>query len=124
MQALTIDVGTGTQDILLFDSEREIENAIRLVLPSPTVLVATAIRRATRAGWKVVLTGSTMGGGPSAWAARDHAAAGRPIFATPEAARSFDDDLERVEQMGIRIVHEEEAARLADQTLTLHLRLT
>jgi uncharacterized protein (DUF1786 family) len=124
VQALAIDVGTGTQDILLFDSDREIENAVRLVLPSPTVLVATAIRRATRAGWKVVLTGSTMGGGPSAWAARDHADSGLSICATPEAARSFDDDLERVARMGIRIVAEEEAARLADQTLTLHLRLT
>ncbi|MDQ3870553.1 MAG: DUF1786 family protein [Chloroflexota bacterium] len=124
MQALTIDVGTGTQDILLFDSEREIENAIRLVLPSPTVLVAGAIRRATRAGWKVVLTGSTMGGGPSAWAARDHAAARRPICATPEAARTFDDDLDRVQGMGVRIVAEEEATRLAEETLTLHLRLS
>jgi uncharacterized protein (DUF1786 family) len=124
VQALTIDVGTGTQDILLFDSEREVENAVRLVLPSPTVLVAGAIRRATRAGWKVVLTGSTMGGGPSAWAARDHAAAGRPICATPEAARTFDDDLDQVEGMGIRVVMEEEAARLAEETLTLHLRLS
>ena len=124
MQALAIDVGTGTQDVLLFDSEREIENAVRLVLPSPTALVADAIRRATRAGWKVVLTGSTMGGGPSAWAARDHAAAGRRICATPEAARTFDDDLEQVQQMGIRVVLEEEAARLADETLTLHLRLS
>jgi uncharacterized protein (DUF1786 family) len=124
VQALAIDVGTGTQDILLFDSEREIENAVRLVLPSPTVLVATAIRRATRAGWKVVLTGSTMGGGPSAWAARDHATAGRRIYATPDAAMSFDDDLAQVERMGIDIVEEDEAAEMADQTLTLHLRLT
>jgi hypothetical protein len=31
MRALCIDVGTGTQDILLFDADREVENALRMV---------------------------------------------------------------------------------------------
>ena len=39
MQILTVDVGTGTQDVLLFDSDRELENCFKLVLPSPTVVV-------------------------------------------------------------------------------------
>ena len=33
---LVIDVGMGTQDILLFDSERNIENCVKMVLPSQT----------------------------------------------------------------------------------------
>ena len=41
-----------------------------------------------------------MGGGPSAWAAEDHARAGLPIYATPDAARSFNDDLEAVASNG------------------------
>ena len=36
MQILTVDIGTGTQDILLFDSERTPENCLKLVMPSPT----------------------------------------------------------------------------------------
>ena len=47
MKILAVDVGTGTQDILLFDSDKEIENSLKLVMPSPTVLVANRIRAAT-----------------------------------------------------------------------------
>lgn len=34
MKILAIDVGTGTEDILLYDSEKEIENSMKLVIPS------------------------------------------------------------------------------------------
>ncbi|MCB0228894.1 MAG: pyruvate formate lyase-activating protein, partial [Anaerolineae bacterium] len=92
MQILAVDVGTGTQDILLFDSTRTPENCLKLVMPSPTMLVASAIRRATGAGNSLLLTGVTMGGGPSSWATEDHHRAGLPIYATADAARSFNDD--------------------------------
>ena len=114
MQLLTIDVGTGTQDVLLFDADRELENCFKLVLPSPTVVVADRIRAATAAGHRLVLRGVTMGGGPCHWAAMDHLRAGLPVFATPDAARTFDDDLDAVRQMGIQVVSEDEATRLAD----------
>ena len=68
MQILTVDIGTGTQDVLLFDSERELENCFKLVLPSPTVVTANRIRAATAARRRLVLQGVTMGGGPSHWA--------------------------------------------------------
>jgi uncharacterized protein (DUF1786 family) len=61
----------------------------------------------------VLLTGVTMGGGPSQWAATDHVKAGHPVYATPEAARTFNDDLDYVQrEMGIRLVSEDEAAQL------------
>src|SRR5436305_805827 len=110
MQILCVDVGTGTQDILLFDSERELENCVQLILPSPTKIVAGRIARATAAGTPVLLTGRTMGGGPSAWAAEEHLRRGFSVFATPDAARTFDDELPKVERMGIRVVSEDEAA--------------
>ena len=124
VRALCIDVGTGTQDILLFDSEREIENAFRLVLPSPTVLVADRVRAATARGRSLVLSGSTMGGGPSAWAIRDHALAGLPVAMTADAARTLDDDLEAVRALGVRIVSADEAAETTrgDGTVALRLR--
>src|SRR5215216_1077050 len=109
MRILTIDVGTGTQDILLFDSDQELENSVKMVMPSPTLVVANTIRRATTEGRPIVLRGVTMGGGPSHWAAMDHLKAGRPVYATAAAARTFDDDLEAVAAMGIQLVDEIES---------------
>ncbi|HET6319198.1 MAG TPA: DUF1786 family protein [Chloroflexota bacterium] len=114
MQILTVDVGTGTQDILLFDSERELENCFKLVLPSPTVVAADRIRTATAQRKRLVLRGVTMGGGPCHWATMDHVRAGLAAFATPDAARTFDDDLDAVTEMGIHVVSDDEAIRLAD----------
>jgi uncharacterized protein (DUF1786 family) len=114
MQILTVDVGTGTQDVFLFDSERELENCFKLVLPSPTVVVADRIRAATAARKRLVLHGVTMGGGPSHWATMDHLRAGLEAFATPDAARTFDDDLDAVAQMGIQVVSDDEALSLSD----------
>jgi len=114
MQILAVDVGTGTQDVLLFDTDKEPENALKMVMPSPTVLLARAIADATRAGADLLLTGVTMGGGPCGWAAEDHLRAGFRVFATPDAARTFNDDLEQAEAMGVHVVSEDEAAGLRD----------
>jgi uncharacterized protein (DUF1786 family) len=114
MRILAVDVGTGTQDILLFDSEQELENSVKLVLPSPTLIVAGLIRRATRVGRPVVLRGVTMGGGPSHWAATDHLRAGYPLYATRSAARTFDDDLDAVAAMGVTLVSEDESSAVAE----------
>jgi len=113
MRILAVDVGTGTQDVLLFDTTQEPENALKMVMPSPTRLLAGRIGEATRAGEDLLLTGVTMGGGPCAWAAEQHIKAGHRAFATPDAARTFNDDLDEVVAMGVEVVGEEEAARLA-----------
>jgi uncharacterized protein (DUF1786 family) len=124
MRVLAVDVGTGTQDILLFDTDLEPENCFKLVMPSPTMTVARRIKLATQRGQPLLLTGVIMGGGPSAWAARDHVLAGHPVYATPDAARSFNDDLEAVKaDMGVRIVAEDEAAALRRQGSVTELEL-
>jgi uncharacterized protein (DUF1786 family) len=122
MKILTIDVGTGTQDIFLYDSRLDLENGFKLVVPSPTMRVHRSIQEATRRKEPVLLTGVIMGGGPSQWAAEAHVRAGFPLYATPDAARSFNDDLEVVQASGIRIVEEDEAISLPDTVLRLELR--
>lgn len=112
---LAIDVGTGTQDILLFIAGEEIENCPHLIMPSPTALVAQRARMATASGHDLLLTGVTMGGGPGAWAVEHHLQAGFDVFATAAAARTFDDDLLMVERMGIQLVSDDEAAVLQRQ---------
>jgi len=114
MKILAVDVGTGTQDILLFDSRRSPENCLKLVMPSPTMLIASQIRQATARSQALLLSGVIMGGGPSSWASADHRKAGLPIYATASAARSFNDDLDAVRRdLGVVIVNDDEAARLA-----------
>ena len=125
MRLLAVDVGTGTQDIFLFDSDLEVENCFKMVMPSPTMMVARAVKAATRRGDSLLLTGVTMGGGPSAWATRDHAQAGHAVYATPDAARSFNDDLDAVvAEMGVQLVGDDEvlALRRRDDVVAVELR--
>jgi uncharacterized protein (DUF1786 family) len=110
---LAIDVGTGTQDILVFEAGTLIENAVQLIMPSPTVLLANRVKQATADQVDLLLTGVTMGGGPDHWAVEAHLRAGLNVYATSDAARTFDDDLERVAAMGIRIVDAPNAAAAA-----------
>ena len=63
MKILTIDVGTGTQDIFLYDSRIDLENGFKLIVPSPTMIVHRQLKEATRRGEAVLFTGVTMGGG-------------------------------------------------------------
>jgi len=122
MKVIAVDIGTGTQDIFLYDSRLDLENGLKLVLPSPTMMVYRRLKEATRRRQAVVLTGVTMGGGPSQWAAEEHLRHGLPLYATPEAARSFNDDLEAVQAMGIRLLSEDEAAALPETVVRLQLR--
>jgi len=112
---LAIDVGTGTQDILILEAGVLIENAVQLIMPSPTALLAERVKQATQDRVDLLLTGVTMGGGPGHWAVEAHLRAGLKVYATPEAARTFDDDLERVAAMGVRIVDRPSSANGARQ---------
>jgi uncharacterized protein (DUF1786 family) len=114
---LAIDIGTGTQDVYLLRAGLSPENGFKLVMPSPTMVIRRRIQDATRAQQAVLLTGVTMGGGPCGWAAEAHVRAGLSLYATPEAARTLNDDLEFVQrELGLRIVSADEAARLQGVT--------
>lgn len=122
MKILAVDIGTGTQDILLFDSRLNIENGYKMVLPSPTMMVRERVRQAAGEKRSVVLSGVIMGGGPCAWAALDNIKTGLKVFATEEAAKTIDDDLEKVGQMGITLVSEDEARRLPSDVVRIEMK--
>ncbi|MBI2954388.1 MAG: DUF1786 domain-containing protein [Chloroflexi bacterium] len=103
IRILAVDVGAGTQDILLYDSGQPMENCVKLVLPSQTVVVGRKILRALELGKDVFLTGDVMGGGACARAAKRHIEAGLKTYATERAARTFYDSLDRVRHMGVEI---------------------
>lgn len=100
---LALDIGGGTQDILLFDQEKTLENCIQLVVPSPTVLVANKIARITEEGKPLFLHGRVMGGGPSTKAIRTHLEKGLSVTATAQAALTIHDNLEHVVKLGVII---------------------
>ncbi len=122
MKILTVDIGTGTQDIFLYDSRLDLENGYKLVLPSPTMMVHHKLKEATRRGVPVLLRGVIMGGGPSGWAAEAHLKAGYRLYATEDAARTLDDDLDRVAALGVILVSEDEAASLPSSVVPIEMR--
>ena len=120
-RVLAIDVGAGTQDILLYESDKPIENCVKMILPSQTSLVAGRIRRATAEGHDVFLTGNLMGGGPCVSAMKRHIGAGFSVYATPLAAKTIRDNPYEVEEMGVRIVEEAPARAVAIETRDVNL---
>jgi uncharacterized protein (DUF1786 family) len=104
MRLLAIDIGGYTQDILLFDSSQPIENCFKMVMPSPTTMLAKKIKEATKAKHPIFLTGVNMGGGPSKKALENYLLAGGRAYATVGAATSFDDDVEQIAKLGVSII--------------------
>ncbi|HZM24352.1 MAG TPA: DUF1786 family protein, partial [Anaerolineales bacterium] len=122
MKILTIDIGTGTQDIFLYDSNLDIENGFKLVLPSPTMMVHRRLKQAFPSQTPILLTGHQMGGGPSAWIIEEYARAGIPVYMTSAAATTINDELDKVKALGIKIVSEDEVDGLRSKVESLELR--
>jgi uncharacterized protein (DUF1786 family) len=100
MKILAIDVGAGTQDILLFDSEKKIENCTSLVLPTPSKILAGRLRRIEGG---LYIYGDTIGGGSLARAISNHLKKGYRVVMEESAAYSIRNDLDEVRSMGIEV---------------------
>lgn len=109
MKILALDIGAGTQDILLYDEEKgNIENCVKLVLPSPSLLFAEKVRKATLLCKDVFVKGAVIGGGAFAHALKKHVESGLRVFMTEYASYTIRNDLDEVREMGIDIVHQED----------------
>lgn len=122
MKILTVDIGTGTQDIFLYDSNLDIENGFKLVLPSPTMMIHRRVKQALARRTPLLFTGYQMGGGPSAWAIEEATRAGIPVYMTPSAATTLNDELEKVAALGIMILSEDEAEGLRSRVEEFRLK--
>jgi uncharacterized protein (DUF1786 family) len=114
---LAIDIGQGTQDIFIYDEKKPVENCVQMVLPSPTQIIALKVRQATALKKNIFLFGSTMGGGPSAWAIQRHLKSGLKVYATEPAALTLRDNLEEICKAGLQITR-----RPPSGVLRIHLR--
>jgi len=122
MKILTVEIGTGTQDIFLYDSELDIENGFKLVLPSPTMMVHRRLKQSLQKRTPILLTGHQMGGGPSAWAIEEYAREGIPVYMTPDAATTLNDELDKVEALGIKIVGDDKVEGLRSKVESLEMK--
>jgi len=106
MKILAIDIGAGTQDILFYNSEKELENSIKLVLPSPPVIIVEKIKKQTEKGNDLYFDGTIMGGGKIKKSLVSHMEQGYKVTMEEKAAHTIKDNLEMVKSLGIEIVEE------------------
>jgi len=120
MKILAIDIGAGTEDVLLYDDEkRSIENCIKMVLPSPCQVFAEKIRTVTCQGRDLFVKGDTIGGGPFSHALRKHVEAGLRVCMTENAAYTVRNNLDQVKEMGIEIVEDSGPENFEGETIIL-----
>ena len=107
MKTLALDIGTETEDILLFDDDkRSLENWVKMVLPSPSQVFAARVKEATKHIQDIFLTGDIIGGGALAGAVRCHLQEGLKVFAEEKAAFTIRNNLDEVRELGIEVVLE------------------
>jgi uncharacterized protein (DUF1786 family) len=97
---LAIDIGAGTQDILLYDTGITPENCISMILPAPTRRYIQMIDRCDR---DIFISGDAIGGGGIASALSRHRARGYRVTMTEEAAYTLRNNLEEVLNYGVVI---------------------
>lgn len=104
MKILALDIGAGTTDILLYDSDKTIENCIKLVVPSASPVQAARVAEVTAQGKDLFVEGFTIGGGSFSRALQRHLQAGLRVYMTELAAYTVRNSLQDVAARGIRIV--------------------
>ena len=104
MRILAIDVGTGTQDIMIYDDEKELENSIKLVLPSPHLYISQKIREIDN---DIYFDGEIMGGGKLKKTLTEHMDKGYKVVMEELPAKTIRDKISQVEAIGIEIASPE-----------------
>ncbi len=104
MKILALDIGAGTEDVLLYDERnKSIENCVKMVLPSPSQVLATKVREATRLQKDLFVKGDIVGGGALAYALRSQVKKMLRVVMTENAAYTIRNNLDEVRALGIEI---------------------
>lgn len=121
MKILALDIGAGTEDVLLYDDRKKsIENCVKMVLPSPSQVFAAKVREATRLYKDIFVKGDIIGGGAFAFALRNHVEKGLRVMMTENAAYTVRNDLDEVRELGIKtIAGENKLGNFKGETLTI-----
>lgn len=104
-QILAIDIGAGTQDILLYDSKLTPENCISMILPTPSRYYADLIERCDQ---DLYIEGDPIGGGAIPSLLKKHIKKGHRVIMNEDAAYTVRNNLNEVKDSGIEIVNVEQ----------------
>jgi uncharacterized protein (DUF1786 family) len=113
---LAIDIGAGTEDVLLYDDSKTIENCVKMVLPSPTLIYADRIEELTSKQQTILIKGDAIGGSAVTAAIRKHLKHGLKLVMTEKAALTVRNSIEQVRSMGIQVVENESEFSKPDGT--------
>ncbi len=116
MRFLIMDIGAGTLDILLYDTDADIH--YKAVLKSPTRRMAEEIRGLKK---DILITGKEMGGGEIGSTLKEHVSAGFEVIISDSASKTIHHNPERVSSMGIKVVNDDEAEELKHSNRYQHL---
>lgn len=97
---LALDIGAGTQDILLYNSELNPENCISLILPTPSRYFSKIIEQCNQ---DLFIEGDPIGGGAIPSLLRRHLKKGYRVIMDEEAAYTVRNNIDEVRQYGIEI---------------------
>ncbi len=113
MKILAIDIGAGTQDVLLFDSQKKVENCISFVLPTPSRFYAKKLKTIAS---HVYIHGDTIGGGALGRAILHHLQKGR------SQPRSFQKDIIQIYLCGTGRKYNDDGTDGVGQGSTIPIR--
>ncbi|MBS7623208.1 pyruvate formate lyase-activating protein [Candidatus Bathyarchaeota archaeon] len=119
MRILALDIGSGTEDILLYDDSKTIENCVKMVLPSPSLVYSRKVGCSTKLHMDLFIKGDTIGGGEFAKALKRHLERGFRVFMTEAAAYSIRNRLDEVRNMGFQVVPDDPPPNFKGETFTI-----
>ena len=97
---LAIDIGAGTQDVLLYNSELTPENCTSLILPTPSRNYAKLIEGCEE---DIFIDGDPIGGGAIPSLLKSHIKKGYHVIMSEDAAYTLRNNINEVRQYGIQI---------------------
>jgi len=97
---LALDIGAGTQDVLLYNSELTPENCISLILPAPSRYFAKVIESCDQ---DLFIEGDPIGGGAIPSCLKRHLEKGYRVIMSEKAAYTVRNNLQEVRRYGIEL---------------------
>lgn len=105
MKIFTIDIGKGTQDIIIYDDKIGFENSVKMIFPSPSSILADKVEKTDD---DITCYGETMGGAPLKFAIKNHLKKGYNVYMTEKSALSIKDDIDPIRKMGVTVIDDQD----------------
>lgn len=105
--------------MLYDDSKKNVENCVKMVLPSASNIYAEQVKAATRCFKDIFVKGDTIGGGAFSGALKKHIESGLRVYMTEAAAFTVRNCLDQVKALGIKIVSDSLIENFVGQTIVL-----